>query len=539
MSRTFIFCEGKMTPSNAKLSKNWLYTLMVVVLFIGSACSLVSPKRTFANSVTATPTSLPVASTPTSMPVMIATQPPSVLPTNTQQAPVAQLPAATQMAMPPAMTQSAPQSPGTAKVLLDDNFSSQDISTKNGWTFGTSDSFDQQWMQGMQSFNLKSANNIFWDYLPQTYQDVAVTIDVQPATTGYVEVGIIFAIVPGTTKNEYLFSVDNQGEYYLQKQTNDQWAPVTPTDQAPIPTTTSPFLNTGQGRNQLGVIYLGGTIYLYANGHFLNSYKDPNPITTAGNAGLNFQTDKDIPVTVNLYRYTVYDAQSALNAWGTQPSSSNGTQATSSPNSPQILLDDNFSSQDASTKNGWSFNTSTTFDTIFQNGMQVFNMKSANGIFWDYLPQDYSDVAVAIDVQPTTKGYVEYGIILRVNPSTNKNEYLFSVNNQGQYYLQKLVNNVWAPVTPTNQMPVPVTKSSVLNTGQGRNQLAAIILSNMIYLYANGHYLTSYMAPSPINEAGKVGVDFQTDTDIPEMVNLFRFTIYDAKSALAAWGTNP
>jgi hypothetical protein len=47
------------------------------------------------------------------------------------------------------------------------------------------------------------------------------------------------------------------------------------------------------------------------------------------------------------------------------------------------------------------------------------------------------------------------------------------------------------------------------------------------------------MDPSPINEAGKVGVDFQTDTDIPETVNLFRFTIYDAKSALAAWGTNP
>ena len=187
-----------MTPSNTKLSKNWLYTLVVVVLFIGSACSLVSPKRTFANSVTATPTSLPVASTPTSMPVMIATQPPSVLPTNTQQAPAAQLSTATQMAMPPAMTQSVPQPSGTAKVLLDDNFSSQDISTKNGWTFGTSDSFDQQWVQGMQTFNLKSANNIFWDYLPQTYQDVALTIEVQPATAGYVEYGIIFAIVPGT-----------------------------------------------------------------------------------------------------------------------------------------------------------------------------------------------------------------------------------------------------------------------------------------------------------------------------------------------------
>ncbi len=59
----------------------------------------------------------------------------------------------------------------------------------------------------------------------------------------------------------------------------------------------------------------------------------------------------------------------------------------------------------------------------------------------------------------------------------------------------------------------------------------------MIYLYANGHYLNSYMDPSPIKDAGKVGINFQTNTDIPETVNLFRFTIYDAQSALDIWGT--
>ncbi len=259
--------------------------------------------------------------------------------------------------------------------------------------------------------------------------------------------------------------MDNQGEYYLQKMTNDQWAAVSPTNMAPIPTTSSTFLNPGQGRNQLGVIYLGGTIYLYANGHFLNSYKDPNPITGAGNAGLNFQTSKDAPVTVNLYRYTVYDPQSALDAWGTQSSTSGPNQTA---NAPKVIMDDDFTNQDTSTKNGWGFSTSSTFDEIFQNGMQVFNLKSANEIFWDYLPQDYTDVAVSIDVQPTTKGYVEYGIILRVNPSpSSKNEYLYSVDNQGEYYLQKLVNNQWAPVTPTNQTPIPLTKSSFLNTGTG------------------------------------------------------------------------
>jgi hypothetical protein len=529
-----------MTAFNHKLDKNWLYMLLVVVLFIGSACSLLSPIRTSAKAVTQTPSAVPQptgtaasapAATPTFPPLNMATNMP--MPSDT---PVPAQPTATQ----PVATQPAQQT-GTAKVLFDDNFSSLVTSTQNGWTFGTSDSFDQQWMQGMQTFNLKSANNIFWDYLPQTYQDVALTIEVQPATAGYVEYGIIFAIVPGTgtTKSQYLFSVDNQGDYYLQKMTNDQWAAVTPTDMAPIPTTTSTFLNSGQGRNQLGVIYLGGTIYLYANGHFLNSYKDPAPITGAGNAGLNFQTDKDVPVTVNLYRYTVYDPQSALDAWGTQSTTPPGPNP-QTVNSPKVLLDDNFSSQDASTKNGWAFGTSSTFDQVYQTGMQVFNLKSANGIFWDFLPQDYTDVAVSIDVQPTTKGYVEYGIILRVNPSsTSKNEYLFSVDNQGEYYLQKLVNNQWAAVTPTNLSPIPLTKSSFLNTGTDKNQLAAIALGNMIYLYANGHYLNSYMDPSPIKDAGKVGLNFQTNADIPETVNLTRFTIYDAQSALDIWGTKP
>ncbi len=525
-----------MTASNNKLGKNRLYLLLVSVLFIGSACSLLSPMRTSAKTVTQTPDVAPTepASTATSVAVAAPTLAPVNLSTSMP------MPTDTSAPPQPAATQTQPTQPAaTAKVLLDDNFSSQATSTQNGWTFGTSDSFDQQWMQGMQSFTLKSANNIFWDYLPQTYQDVALTIDIQPATTASVEYGIIFAIVPGTgsTKSEYLFSVDNQGEYYLQKMTNGQWAPVSPTNQAPIPTTASPFLNSGQGRNQLGVIYLGGTVYLYANGHFLNSYKDPNPITGAGNAGLNFQTSKDVPVTVNLYHYTVYDPQSALDAWGTQSSTSGPDQTA---NSPKVILDDNFTNQDTSTKNGWVFSTGSTFDQIFQNGMQVFNLKSANGIFWDYLPQDYTDVAVSIDVQPTTPGYVEYGIILRVNPSsTSKNEYLYSVNNQGEYYLQKLINDQWAPVSPTNQSPIPLTKSSFLNTGTGRNQLSAIILGDMIYLYANGHYLNSYMDPSPIKDAGKVGISFQTNTDIPETVNLFRFTIYDGQSALDTWGTKP
>jgi hypothetical protein len=293
-----------MKPSNSILSKNRLYALLLIVLFTGSACSLLSPNRTSARSNTATPAVPTSASLPTLPPIALPTDPPQ--------------PTDTQVPLLPTETQPASQLGGTARVLLDDDFSSQDNSLKNGWTFGVSDSFDQQWTQGSQVFNLKSANNIYWDYLTQTYEDVALTIEVQAATPGYVEYGIIFAIVSGKPKSEYLYSVDNLGEYYLQKMTDDQWAPVSPTNQAQIPTTKSSFLNTGQARNQPGVIYLDGTIYLYANGHFLNSYTDPNPINDAGSTGLNFQTDKDIPMTVNLYRYTVYDAQSALDAWGTK-----------------------------------------------------------------------------------------------------------------------------------------------------------------------------------------------------------------------------
>ncbi len=185
-----------MTASNHKLEKNWLFVLLFSVLFIGSACSLLAPKRTFANSATDTPSAPPAmtVSTATSAPVAVSTLPPVSISTNmpmSTDTAVPVQPAATQ----PAATQPAQQTTTGAKVLFDDNFSSMDTSTQNGWTFGTSDSFDQQWMQGMQTFNLKTANNIFWDYLPQTYQDVALTIEVQPATTGYVEYGIIFGIV--------------------------------------------------------------------------------------------------------------------------------------------------------------------------------------------------------------------------------------------------------------------------------------------------------------------------------------------------------
>lgn len=183
-----------MTTSNKKLEKNRLFVFLFVTLFIGSACTLLSPVRPSATASTVTPVVLSLTSLPTSTPVAIPTQAPLIFPTSTL------LPNATLVPLQPSATQPEQQLSGTAKVLFDDDFSSQDASIKNGWTFGTSDNFDQQWQLGMQVFNLKSANNIFWDYLPQTYQDVALTIDLQPTTPGYVEYGIIFGIVPGTTK---------------------------------------------------------------------------------------------------------------------------------------------------------------------------------------------------------------------------------------------------------------------------------------------------------------------------------------------------
>ncbi len=516
-----------MSAPNDKLRKNKLYISLLIILLTGSACSLLAPGRIFASSIKATPrpptaTSAPAVTNAT-LPTLPAITPATLSPLPTQT---------------PILSTATPSQARNAKVLLDDNFSSQDTSIKNGWTFGTSDGFDQQWQQGVQVFTLKSANNIFWDYLDQTYQDVALTADMQATTPGYVEYGIIFGIVTSANKSEYLYSVDNQGEYYLQKMTNNEWAPVTPTNQSPIPITQTSLLNTGQGRNQLGVIYLGGTVYLYANGHFLNSYTDPNPIKGVGSAGLNFQTGKDAPVTVNLYRYTVYDPQSALNAWGTETQEAASGAALPS-SSVKTLLDDNFSNQQTSSKNGWVFGTSADFDQLFKQGKQEFTLKSANGIFWDFLLQDYSDVAVSMDVQPTTQGPVEYGIIFRVNPASSKSEYLFSVNNQGDYYLQKMVNNQWAEVSPANKSPIPTTHSSYLNTGTDRNQIAVIALGDTIYLYANGHFLNSFKDPDPVKGAGKVGVNFQTAATVPQTVDLYRFTIYDAQSALNAWGTKP
>ena len=46
-------------------------------------------------------------------------------------------------------------------------------------------------------------------------------------------------------------------------------------------------------------------------------------------------------------------------------------------------------------------------------------------------------------------------------------------------------------------------------------------------------------AEPPIKGAGKVGVNFQTSAKVPQTINLYRFTLYDAQSALDAWGTKP
>ncbi len=88
-----------MATSNKKLKKNRLFILLFVTLFIGSACSLLSPKQASANVPTATALVLPFSgvSTPTS--IALPTQAPlTMVPTSTP------LPIATPVPLQPSAT---------------------------------------------------------------------------------------------------------------------------------------------------------------------------------------------------------------------------------------------------------------------------------------------------------------------------------------------------------------------------------------------------------------------------------------------------
>jgi hypothetical protein len=173
-----------------------------------------------------------------------------------------------------------------------------------------------------------------------------------------------------------------------------------------------------------------------------------------------------------------------------------GTAAAQASATASALL---FTDTLASNANGWIENGTTAF---FTNGQYHLHNPNPTTTFDSYYQQQLFDnfkiqitVTAYTNANPGADVPYAYGLILRADPTTPANKYVFFVSPAGTYDFARhdansSFNNGWTDLSPT-----PWASSSAIHTGKGA--------TNTLTVIANGANFTLFINGQPI----------ETDTD--------------------------
>jgi len=248
------------------------------------------------------------SSTPTPVP---PTQPPPT------KAPPPKPPTDTPKPVPPTTTPRPTQPPLPPGVLFLDDFTGQQASEANGWSFEPGDSVDRAWSPGKLTISIMKEQWLGLNWPNGNYDDYGVEVEVQ-AESDPADYGILFRIRGGeSSRSYYLYGVTTDGKYYLDAFVDGQWA-----DTSPVKAKSSQYIKKGKVKNTLGVLTEWPKISLYINGFLVETVSDDT--LEGGQVGVFAGTGKYDSAKVSFSRFTVLTADKAKAEWGTTPAVGGG-----------------------------------------------------------------------------------------------------------------------------------------------------------------------------------------------------------------------
>jgi len=205
---------------------------------------------------------------------------------------------------------------------------------------------------------------------------------------------------------------------------------------------------------------------------------------------------------------------------------------TAAPASAGVLFNDDFSSQTASEDNGWDFDSTDNVDRAWSANKYTLSVKKKNYLGYGTPNGEYNDFGAEIEAQASS-AYAKYGIRFRSQGgSDNPSYYVFVVSTDGKYYVDKLLNDEWADVSP-----VPTTASQQINKGKVKNTLGVLAEGSTISLYINRHLVKTFTDDSI--DSGLIGVLAGPGDNDSAEVTFSRLTILTAEKAKADWAAVP
>ena len=240
--------------------------------------------------------------------------PASILPTATPTKP----PVVPTLAPPPTLAATVTRAPtpkpaATSKpsgVLFNDDFSSQQVSEDNGWSFTAGDNVDRNWSANKLIISIKKKQYLGLNWPDGAHDNFGAEVEAQPNSAS-AEYGIAFRI--SDDKNSYyVFGITTDGKYYLDKLINDEWA-----DPSPAPKTASQYVKQGKAKNTLAVLAEGGKISLYINGFGVKTVTDKS--LSEGQVGVFAGSGNSNLAEVAFSRLTILSVDKAKADFGPPP----------------------------------------------------------------------------------------------------------------------------------------------------------------------------------------------------------------------------
>ena len=197
-----------------------------------------------------------------------------------------------------------------------------------------------------------------------------------------------------------------------------------------------------------------------------------------------------------------------------------------------MLFSEDFGSQQASEDKGWVFDTGDNVDYAWSANKLTISVKKKQWLGLDWPDGTYDDFGAELEAQAIGNDYTEYGIVLRVSgDKDSRTYYIFGVNTDGKYYLQKKVNGTWAETDPA-----PATASQYIKP-KAKNTLGVLAQGNKLSLYINSFLVKT--VTDDASSSGYVGVYAGTGDNDSAKAVFSKFTILTTDKAKAEWGTAP
>jgi hypothetical protein len=256
----------------------------------------------------ATSTPAPTVVPPT-IAVVATSAPAATLAAPTQAAAPTSAPAATNTRAPTPRPTTASQPSG---VLFSDDFSSQQASEDKGWVFDTGDNVDYAWSANQLTISIKKKQWLGLNWPDGTYDNFGAELEAQAIGSDYTEYGLVLrAAGDKDSRTYYIFGVNTDGKYYLQKKVDGKWA-----ETDPAPAAASQYIKP-KAKNTLGVLAEGNKLSLYINSFLVKTVTDD--ASSRGYVGVFAGTGDNDSAKAVFTRFTVLTTDKAKSDWGTTP----------------------------------------------------------------------------------------------------------------------------------------------------------------------------------------------------------------------------